>query len=87
MKAERLTIEDWQLFTIVTIHFLAVIRDDIKIDVNSLASFNSGSTSFDFKSFSSIVNSSQKNVSSASSNAILNFDMKLALDCAIQALL
>lgn len=65
--------------------FLAVFRDEKKIAVNSSLSVKSGVTfSFDNR-FSSIINSSQKLHSSASSITILNFGTNPALDWAIHA--
>ena len=63
---------------------LAVFLDDMKIDVNSPASLSKGRTRSFPNKRSSIINSNQKYASSASSMTILNFEIKLAFDCAIQ---
>jgi len=56
----------------------------MKIAVSSASSFDNGSTSSFFNNPSSMMNSNQKYDSSASSNPILSFEMKRALDCAMQ---
>ena len=60
---------------------LDVFLEAAKIAVSSSASFSNGSTRFFFKSFSSMINSSQNAASSVSSKTILIFATKLAFDC------
>jgi len=62
----------------------AVFLLEIKIAVSSSASVNNESTSLLFNRSSLIMNSNQKYDSSVSSKTMLNFDMKLAFDCAKQ---
>jgi hypothetical protein len=58
----------------------AVFLEATNIDVNFLASFNSGSIFSNSKSFSSVVNANQKALSSASSITILILAIKLGFD-------
>ena len=66
---------------------LAVLRDEKKIAANSSLSFSSWVTLFSGSNFSSIMNSSQKLLSSASSITILNFEINPDFDWAIHAAL
>ena len=63
----------------------AVLRDEKKMAVNSSLSLNRGFIfPFDNNS-SSIMNSSQKLLSSDSSMTMLNFEIKPAFECAMHA--
>lgn len=67
--------------------FLIVFLADTKMDLNSFPSLSNGTTCFSFSNFSSIIKTNQKQDSSTSSMTMLNLEVKLALDCAMQAAL